>query len=447
MSATSSPKTRTRSSAAITSCSVRLIASPNVSDSPAAPASSPATSALVLHELRERHDVVGHRARIRLRRGERLPGRVRDERLGLRPSTSSISSVVSTPRSRSAAPIVSSGSRAASSASSSGGAVLALRVGGGVRVRPRDAGVDQRGAHTGAHTRDHLRGEGAHRVVVAAVDRVHLEAAEPPHQLVDRRRRLVDGRHRDRVAVVGDDEQHREVQRARRVEALPEVALRGRALPERHVGQLVAVGGRAREMRPARQVPRRLGASDRGEALAAGRARLRDDVAVGVPPVRGHLPTPRRRVGGAAHRLEQDRGRRDAEPEHERLVPVVREEPVVRRPQLPGQPEEQRLVTGARDLEEHARLLLQRDLAVVDGPRDAGQPEVLDRLARASTRASLTRAPRSSPGSRGARPRAAGTPTRTRRRTRDGRTTSRGCRSDAPRCPGRRRRAPRPAGA
>ena len=52
--------------------------------------------------------------------------------------------------------------------------------------------------------------------------------------------------HRDGVAVVGHDVEHGQVQRARRVEALPELALRAGALAEGDVGELVAVGARCR---------------------------------------------------------------------------------------------------------------------------------------------------------------------------------------------------------
>ena len=52
--------------------------------------------------------------------------------------------------------------------------------------------------------------------------------------------------HRDRVAVVGDDVEHREVEPARGVQRLPELAFGGRALAERHVRDLVAVRGAAR---------------------------------------------------------------------------------------------------------------------------------------------------------------------------------------------------------
>ena len=105
-----------------------------------------------------------------------------------------------------------------------------------------------------------------------------------------------------------------------------------------------------------------------------------DDVELPLAPVRRHLAAARRRVLGRADRLHQDLGRRDAEAEHQRLVAVVGEEPVVAGPQVAGQRQADRLVAGAGDLEEHAALLLHGDLAVVDRPRHARQPEVVDQL-------------------------------------------------------------------
>ena len=71
---------------------------------------------------------------------------------------------------------------------------------------------------------------------------------------------------------------------------------------------------------------------------------------------------------------------RDPEREHERAVAVVGEEPVVAGAQVTGEAEQQRLVTGARDLEERAVLLAQRDLAVVEAARHERQAEIGDGL-------------------------------------------------------------------
>src|SRR4029453_3713567 len=61
-------------------------------------------------------------------------------------------------------------------------------------------------------------------------------------------------------------------------------------------------------------------------------------------------------------------------------VPVVREDPVVAGAQRPGEAEQQRLVAGARDLEEHLALLAERDLGVVDRARDASEAMISERF-------------------------------------------------------------------
>ena len=75
---------------------------------------------------------------------------------------------------------------------------------------------------------------------------------------------------------------------------------------------------------------------------------------------------------------------RDAERERERAIAVVGEEPVVARAQRTGEPEQQRFVARAGDLEEHAVLLAQRDLAVVECTRDEREREVVERLVEVS---------------------------------------------------------------
>ena len=206
-----------------------------------------------------------------------------------------------------------------------------------------------------------------------------MQAADAHHHLRDRRGRLIARPHRDRVPVVGDDVEDGQAEPARGVQALPELALRARALAERDVGDLVAVRGAAGKVAPDDVAPR-LRATDRREALAARRARLAHDVARRVTPVTRHLATARRRVVRAADRLKQDLERRDAETEDEGAVPVVGEEPVVAGAQRPGEAEQQRLVAGARDLEEHLALLAERDLAVVDRAGDASEAVVGERF-------------------------------------------------------------------
>ena len=66
------------------------------------------------------------------------------------------------------------------------------------------------------------------------------------------------------------------------------------------------------------------------------------------------------------------------ESEDESLVPVVGEEPVITGAQRPGHGEKQGLVAGSGYLEMDPALALKSDLPVVERPRGAGEPKVLD---------------------------------------------------------------------
>ena len=260
-----------------------------------------------------------------------------------------------------------------------GNAVLLLVVGERMRVRARHGGVDQSRPLSRPHALDRLGALRSHLEVVAPVEDGHVQAPDAHHHLRHRRGRLIACAHRDRVPVVGDHVEHGQTEPARGVQALPELALGARTFAERHVGDLVAVRSAAGKV-AADDVPARLRATDRREALAARRARLAHDVACGVTPVTRHLATARRRVVRAADRLEQDLQRRHAETEDQSAVPVVGEEPVVAGAQRAGEAEQQRLVPGARDLEEDLALLAERNLAVVDRARDAGEAVVGERF-------------------------------------------------------------------
>src|SRR5690242_5869845 len=108
------------------------------------------------------------------------------------------------------------------------------------------------------------------------------------------------------------------MQVARGVEALPELAFAARALAEAHIGELVAFGVTAGQQRPAHDVATGLRATDGGDALTPGRARLAHDVEPLVAPVRRHLAPARARVLGRAHGLQEHLERRDAEAEAQR---------------------------------------------------------------------------------------------------------------------------------
>ena len=131
------------------------------------------------------------------------------------------------------------------------------------------------------------------------------------------------------------------------------------------------------------QVTARLRGADGRQALAAGGARLRDDVERLRAPMGGHLSPARRRVVCRADGVQQDVVGADAEREDERQVAVVGEEPVVGRAEGPGEPGQERLVARAGDVEIGPALLVEGQLAVVDRPRDRSTaPVVLDELSR-----------------------------------------------------------------
>ena len=105
-----------------------------------------------------------------------------------------------------------------------------------------DGGVDEHRPLALAHVRDRL----AHRAVAGeVVGAVAAEHAQVREVLDDARdvaaRRLHFDRDRDRVAVVLDEVQDRQLPGARRVERLPELAFAGRAVADRDVGDLVGL--------------------------------------------------------------------------------------------------------------------------------------------------------------------------------------------------------------
>ena len=258
-------------------------------------------------------------------------------------------------------------------------AVLALGVLRRVGVGPGHGGMDERRAYSGPDLGHDVGGPGAHLEVVAPVETMDVEAAEATDQLRDGRRRLIRRGDRDGEAVVGHHVEDGEVEAAGGVEAFPELALRGGTLAEGDVGQLVAMGDTAGKVAPG-DIAAGFGAPHRGQALAAGGAGLGHDVEGGVAPVAGHLPPAGRRIGGRSHGFEQDFLGGDTEGEHERPVPVIGEKPVVGRPQLPTETEQQGLVPGARDLEKDPALLLEGDLPVVQEARHPGGGEIRSQL-------------------------------------------------------------------
>jgi hypothetical protein len=253
------------------------------------------------------------------------------------------------------------------------GAVQPLVVRQRVRV-----GADGVGVHQGraAVLRPDPGDRPRQRVVrgdrIAAVHFLDPQAGEVAHQTRDvPAGSLRLDRHRDGVLVVGDQEQHRRFAQGGGVDRLPELPLAGRAVAAGDVGD--GVGGRVGH-------PPRLGAADRLQELAAGRARLRHDVELRVAPVARHLPPARGRVGGGADPLQEHLARRHPELQAEGAVAVIGVEPVLARPQQQAGGGQHRLVAGAADLEVDPVLPLELDLLVVDPARQVHRPVDADQF-------------------------------------------------------------------
>ena len=252
-----------------------------------------------------------------------------------------------------------------------GRAVERLVVGQRVRVRPDHVRVHERRSLARAAPGRGLAEHREARERVAAVHLAHQQVRKAAHEPRDAAAGgLHLDRHRDRVAVVLDQVEHRQLQVAGRVQALPELALGGGAVAGRAVDDLVGGERRRRGARvPGREVEARLGAAHGMQELRAGRRGARDHVESGVAPVRGHLAAARARVVLGSHRAEQHLERRHAELQQERAVAVVGEEPVVAGPQHEAGRGQHGLVAGAADLEVDPVLALELDLLVVEPAR------------------------------------------------------------------------------
>ena len=242
-SATSSPNTRMRSSSSICSCRVRRMASPRADDLAAG--------------RRRRHSAAGStngrattwsvtvagsgRGAARARRGGRqhgLAGLLLDGGHLVGVEHPAVDQGLLHEHQRIVGGLLGQLVRRA---------VLALGVRRGVRVGPGHGGVDERRARPRRAPRPRCRRPGraprssrGRRAVCTWRPRKPRTSSEIG------RGRLVGRRHRDGEAVVGHHVEHGQVQGARGVEALPELAFGGGPLAERHVGQLVAVGRRSR---------------------------------------------------------------------------------------------------------------------------------------------------------------------------------------------------------
>ena len=209
---------------------------------------------------------------------------------------------------------------------------------------------------------------------VRAVDFLDVEVREVPHEARDAAPGGVDlHRHGDRVSVVLHEEEDGKLQVGGGVDRLPELSFRGRAVPRAHEHDLIRFHVRLDRVEGVEAGGP--GASDAFRAphrlveLRARRTGGRDEVQGRRTEVRRHLPSARRGILLRPDRAEEHLVRRHAEFEAERAVAVVGEEPVVAGSERASRRDEERLVSGAGDLEEDAVLPLHRDFAVVDRSR------------------------------------------------------------------------------
>ena len=252
-----------------------------------------------------------------------------------------------------------------------------LVVGQRMRVRPDDLGVHERRPLARARVGDGVRHRAIAGQEVGAVDALDEQAGKRRDELRDvAAGGLHFDRHRDRVAVVFDEEDDRQLAEAGGVERFPELALARRAVAERDVGDFVAVEPRlatvdGRDAFVERARPRR-SRSPAGTVCRSGSTARRCSAAC-VPSATASGAR-RRPDRLSSRRREQHLVRRHAEGEAEGAVAVVGIEPVVRRLQLHAGGDEDGFVSGAADLEEDQALVLELDFLVVDPPRQDHRP-------------------------------------------------------------------------
>ena len=195
-------------------------------------------------------------------------------------------------------------------------------VGERVRVRADHLGVYESRSSALTRIRHGPVERGVRRQKITAVDFFDVEVGERRHELRDRATGGIHfDRHRDRVAVVLHEVHDRQLEIARRVERLPELAFAGRTVTgghERHVIAWEPVGELA-----LRRPQRGLGVADGLQKLGAGRRGDRHDVEIFLPPVTRHLPTTGVRIDRRTDGAIQHLRRRHPELQAERTISVI----------------------------------------------------------------------------------------------------------------------------
>ena len=152
-----------------------------------------------------------------------------------------------------------------------------------MRIRPDDFGVNERRAFTSTAIFDGALHHRVRRERISAVNLLNVEIGETGDEFRDIAARGIHlDRSRDRVAVVFDDEDHRQFEIACGVQRFPPFAFARRAVADRHIDDLIAFepGDLVLKAREQRRSIARLGGSDRVERLRTCARRLRRNVEI-----------------------------------------------------------------------------------------------------------------------------------------------------------------------
>ena len=160
----------------------------------------------------------------------------------------------------------------------------------------------------------------------------------------------------NRITVVLDQKQNRQIFQAGGVERFPELAFAGCAFAGSD--QRDCIGLRVEKAAGLR-------ATYGLQKLSAGGRRTSNDILVFVAPVGRHLPSAGSGVGSSADSAQKHFFRSDAQSETERPVAIVQIEPVMPRLEQQSRRGSDSFMSSAADLEEDFILALQQNLAIV----------------------------------------------------------------------------------
>ena len=253
-------------------------------------------------------------------------------------------------------------------------------VGERVRIRPRYVRMNQRRPPSLAAILHRIL---AHRKTfewIGAVALRHMQPREAPHKFRNAAPgRLHFHRNRNRVPVVLDQIQQRQLLPARHVQRLPELPLARRPVSTRNVNNLIALEVdmlperrflRLRQrLRPPFVIQRSLRCSHRLHILRPGARGLAYNIPLSVAPVRRHLPPAGTQVILRSNGSKQHLQRRHAKHQAKRPITVVGIGPIHSRPQKQPHDSGDRLMPRAGNLKVDLILSLELDFPVIQPPR------------------------------------------------------------------------------